>query len=99
GRRPHWFAGGRRARARLPRPTPAAAAPALGVWGESRAPVLIRRVSFGQSHPAVEDDRCAPTQTTIRYPVGYGVIGSTTDSGSVSLGSSPGTPAQSAEIS
>ncbi len=27
-------------------------------------------------------------------PVGYGVIGSTTDSGSVSLGSSPGTPAR-----
>src|SRR5690606_9184307 len=26
-------------------------------------------------------------------PLGYGVIGSTTDSGSVSLGSSPGTPA------
>src|SRR5882757_10779446 len=27
-------------------------------------------------------------------PMGYGVIGSTTDSGSVSLGSSPGTPAR-----
>jgi len=30
------------------------------------------------------------------YLVGYGVIGSTTDSGSVSLGSSPGTPANAA---
>src|SRR6185503_14213484 len=28
-----------------------------------------------------------------RAPMGYGVIGSPTDSGSVSLGSSPGTPA------
>jgi hypothetical protein len=28
------------------------------------------------------------------WPLGYGVIGSTTDSGSVSLGSSPGTPAK-----
>ncbi len=30
------------------------------------------------------------------YLVGYGVIGSTTDSGSVSLGSSPGIPANAA---
>gem|GEM_PF-4456220 len=33
-------------------------------------------------------------KTGQEYPLGYGVIGSTTDSGSVSLGSSPGTPAQ-----
>jgi hypothetical protein len=35
----------------------------------------------------------ARLRVRIGQPVGYGVIGSTTDSGSVSLGSSPGTPA------
>ena len=45
------------------------------------------------------DHLAAPTMTaalTARYDghlMGYGVIGSTTDSGSVGLGSSPGTPA------
>src|SRR5690606_24397041 len=34
--------------------------------------------------------------TVPRAPVGYGVIGSPTDSGSVSSGSSPGTPAVTA---
>ena len=35
-----------------------------------------------------------PAASGGRQPMGYGVIGSPTDSGSVSLGSSPGTPAQ-----
>ena len=35
-----------------------------------------------------------PAPTGACTPMGYGVIGSTTDSGSVSLGSSPGTPAR-----
>jgi hypothetical protein len=38
-------------------------------------------------------DRFIPREGPNGILVGYGVIGSTTDSGSVSLGSSPGTPA------
>ena len=37
-----------------------------------------------------------PAASGARDPLGYGVIGSPTDSGSVSLGSSPGTPARQA---
>ncbi len=45
-----------------------------------------RRLSFAApAHPAASG---------AREPLGYGVIGSPTDSGSVSLGSSPGTPAR-----
>ena len=42
---------------------------------------------------AVEGTRARPPNPS--KTLGYGVIGSTTDSGSVSLGSSPGTPANS----
>ena len=44
------------------------------------------------SVPVESDD--GPSGEDRLTPVGYGVIGSPTDSGSVSLGSSPGTPAQ-----
>ena len=47
-----------------------------------------RRLSWATpAHPAASGER---------DPLGYGVIGSPTDSGSVSLGSSPGTPARQA---
>ena len=51
------------------------------------APVWIARAA-----KAILDRRCGCREMS--ETMGYGVIGSTTDSGSVSLGSSPGTPAR-----
>ena len=59
------------------------------------------RQSHGHHHEQVEWSSrgmagapAHPAASGARDPLGYGVIGSPTDSGSVSLGSSPGTPAR-----
>ena len=60
------------------------------------AAVAARRLT---AWPARADRVASPLYSSVpsfghpRHPMGYGVIGSPTDSGSVSLGSSPGTPA------
>ena len=50
--------------------------------------------SATRSKPDARDEAKSEADMIVRL-LGYGVIGSTTDSGSVSLGSSPGTPASS----
>ena len=74
----------------------------------ARIPVLERRPPSGNVLPAPPESgpkgRNRRSETRTRspsgacVPVAYGVIGSTTDSGSVSLGSSPGRPARRAHL-
>src|SRR5690606_22516672 len=63
------------------------ASPGYPFWPWSQAPV-----------PSSRHERPAGNGTGRPYPLGYGVIGSTSDSGSLSLGSSPGTPAASTSV-
>ena len=70
-----------------------------------RAPVIRHMLNLARTDRRRQPPACCGPRGSARVdvsgpprnrrPVGYGVIGSTTDSGSVSLGSSPGTPAKS----